>query len=443
MRPRWIGFFSPARLLILSLLSMIPIATLLLALPICRTTSIAFGDLLFTAISYTTITGLSVIPLSSFSFIGHLVILCLIQVGGIGVITLTFFLVSFFVDFGIAAQIFGARILSLDSWKDTGEIIFFIIKITFFIELIGALIIFASIYQDYSWGYGIFLSIFHAVSAFVSAGLVLFPNGLSSYHNNYLLLFILSLLMIAGEIGFMIWHELIEYIYTVRKHGRFHFSLHTKVVFFSTISITGTSFLLYWMLERCNTLHHLSFVGVGVNALFNAVAARGTGFITLPLLDLQLATLLLIMILTFIGASPGSTGSGIKTTSLTILSGMIKAASAGRFITIIRGRTIPQIQVCQAITIISLSIGWVLCILFFLLITEHATFLELLFEVVSAFGNCGLSMGVTTTLSSFGKVCIALTMMVGRVGCLATMLAFIKKPIHIEYSYPEERIMLG
>ena len=436
-------FFSPSRLIIGSLLAMIPCAMALLALPCCRTVPLNLLDLFFMAVSYATISGFEIIPLSSFSFLGHIVILILMQIGGIGLITLSFYFISFFIELGIGAQIVGAKLLSLNSWSSIGDFIFFIIKLTLIIECLGAIGIFIAIYPDYPVGYALFLSFFHAVSAFASAGLVLFDKGLPAYHNNFLLLGILSFLMIAGEIGFIVWYEITEWVTAYYTKKKFHFSLHSKIIFLSTIGITLISFLTYWLLERCTTLHGLTFASSLVTAIFNSIAARGTGFSLCPMISLQLASLVLIMVLTFIGASPGSTGSGVKTTSITLLGACIKATIYGKPSTVIRGRTIASMQVYQAVSIVSLSLMWILGALFVLLMTQTATFIELLFEVVSAFGNCGLSLGITNDLSSFGKIIIALTMMVGRVGWLVIFLALRRKYTSVEYSYPEEKIMIG
>jgi trk system potassium uptake protein len=443
MKPKLLGIFSPARILVLSIIGSIPISMLLLSLPWCCAAPLSWGDLFFMTTSFVTVTGLSTVSLSSFTLLGQIIILCLLQIGGLGIITLTLFLVSLFVDFGIATRVFGAQILALDSWKDIRHIIIFIISLSLIIEIIGAIGIFLVIYHEYNPGYALFLSVFHAVSAFASAGFSIFPFEFLPYKNNYALLLIVWCIMIAREIGFMVWHEGFDYIKRWRSGRRFHFSLNTKIVWYSILGLMIGSFLLYWMFERHNTLAPLSSIGSLINALFNSSSARGVGFSTVDVGALQLATLLLLMILAFIGASPGSTGSGVKTTSIVLLLATIKAAITGRSATLIRGRTISHDQIYQALAIVGLSILWLIIALFLLLITEQATFLELLFEVVSAFGNCGLSMGITSLLSPCGKFFIALTMIIGRVGCVAVVSALIRHPHRVGYSYPEERVMLG
>lgn len=442
MRPRFFGTFSPARILTLSFIGLIGLGMILYSLPCCTTTAHSLVDLFFISTSVVTTTGLTLIPVHTFTPWGQIATLVLMQIGGLGLVTLTLFLLSLIFDLGIAAQVFSARILSLDSWKDIRTIIFFIIKFSLIVEIVGATGIFLSIYSSYTISYALFLSIFHSVAAYTAAGISLVPGGMSSQAYNWPFLLTIIFLMFAGEMGFTVWHEVWEYIKTDNKK-RFHFSLHAKIVLWSFIVITISSIILYWMLERNNTLAGLSPFNQFLNSVFNVTAARGTGFTTVETGACQLATIFLILLLSFIGASPGSTGSGIKTTTVVVLLATLKAAISGRFATTIRGRTIAPEQVYQAFSIVGLSICWITVILFLMLITENESFLDILFEIVSAFGNCGLSTGLTPFLTSFGKICITLTMIVGRVGCLAIVLSLVRKRAKIEYSLPEERIMVG
>lgn len=436
--------FSPARFILVSIIAAIIVGTILLSVPWSQKVPIPFLDTLFTATSALCTCGLLTIPLSNFTPFGHCMLLILIQIGGLGLITLTLFLMSCFIRFGFATQLMAGQLLELESWKNIRSILFFIILVSLCIESLGALLIFGSIYQDYTLSKAFFLATFHAVSSFCDAGLSLFPQGFITHKDNFMLLLTVSCIMTFSGLGFITWYDIMQCIKTYKQRKRNHLSLHSKIVISMTFILISSSALLYWILERHNTLLPLSMPLGLTNALFNGIALRGTGFTTIPIDQLQLATLLLIMIMAFIGSSPGSTGSGIKVTTFAILIATIKSAIKGQTIVTIMGRTIAKDQTYKAIAIIVLGCTWILITTFCLLITEQGmSFLDILFESVSSFATLGLSTGITPYLSSTGKFFIILSMIIGRIGALGLVLAFWKKHENPEFSYPEERIILG
>lgn len=436
--------FSPAQIFFSSIIITILAGTALLSLPISRTTSIPFLDLLFTATSVTCTAGLFTIPLSSFTQLGHMIILALIQIGGLGIITMSLFLISLFIDLGFSTQLMAGEILELDSWKNIKRMLIFIISLTIIIELIGALIIYYSIAQNYSTHHGIFLALFHSISSFCAAGITLFPGGIEQFKTNYLFLSTTSILMTCGELGFITWHELAEFVVAVREKTRFLFSLHTKIILVTTLLITVFSVAAYWSLEHNHTLADVSWFGSFINAIFNGVAARGTGFSTVNITEISLALILVIMICAFIGSSPGSTGSGIKTTTLAIFMATIRSALTDRGSIELYGRRIAKDQIYKSLAIVALSAIWILMATFILLITEPSwSFIAVFFEVVSAFATLGMTLGSTASLSTVGKIVIMFTIIMGRIGILTLILAFRKSHDTVEFSYPEERVMLG
>ena len=200
----------------------------------------------------------------------------------------------------------------------------------------------------------------------------------------------------------------------------------------------------YWSLEHNHTLADVSWFGSFVNAIFNGVAARGTGFSTVNITEISLALILVIMICAFIGSSPGSTGSGIKTTTLAIFMATIRSALTDRGSIELYGRRIAKDQIYKSLAIVALSAIWILMATFVLLITEPDwSFIAVFFEVVSAFATLGLTLGSTASLSTFGKIVIMFTIIMGRIGILTLILAFRKSHDTVEFSYPEERVMLG
>lgn len=435
---------SPARLLLSSIVLTIGGGTALLALPLCRVTDIPLIDLLFTATSATTVTGLKTIPLEQFTRYGQLVIMLLMQIGGLGLITMTLFLLSLFVNLGFGTQLIMGKLLELDSWTNIKKLLLFIIGFTLLVEFIGACCVFMVIHQHYTLMNALFLSTFHAVSSFCNAGFSIFPHGLSFIEHSPALLTITSLLIIAGGLGFLTWVEVNRWLHSFNKKRRYTFTLQSKIVLYSAALLTGSGALLYWILERNNTLSQQNWLLTILNSLLNSLSARSAGFVVVPTNELHLATILVFMVMAFIGSSPGSTGSGVKTTTFAIFLSTVRSAIYARSSIEIQGRRIAQEQVYKALAIITLSICWIFFATFCLLITEKGwEFLDILFEVVSAFATLGLSLGVTPFLTPFGKLLIMVTMIVGRIGSMTAVLALQRKIAPAEYEYPEERVMLG
>jgi trk system potassium uptake protein TrkH len=443
MAPRQIAHFSPGRILLISLCCAITIGAFLLSLPMARFVPMSWIDLFFTSASVTCVTGLLTVPLADFTPFGQCIILCLMQIGGIGLITLSLFLMSLFIEFGLGAQILAGKLLEFESWKNMKSMLFFIINLTLTIELIGALIFLPILLYDYQLPKALFLSIFHAVSSFCDAGLTLFPSGMVSYQASWPMLLTTSVLMLLGGIGFITLHELLEYAKLRRAGIRSHLSLHTKIVLWMTLLIVSTSVVLFWVLERNNTLSSMSTPLGILNAFFNAISSRSTGFTTISTFELNAATIFMILIIAFIGSSPGSTGSGIRTTTFALFLATIKSAIMGQPFVHIKGRRIPLDQIFKAVSIVALSQAWITATIFCLLITEKGwDFFNIVIEVVSAYTTLGFDTGGTPHLSFAGKIFIIAAMIIGRVGSLTVVLALKKKMDTADFKYPEERVML-
>ncbi|MGB8467749.1 MAG: potassium transporter TrkG [Candidatus Babeliales bacterium] len=445
MHAKTIAHMTPGRVILISLLATIAGGTFVLFLPASQVVPIPWIDLLFTATSATCVTGLATVPISAFTPLGQLALLVLMQIGGLGLITMTIFVLSLFTQIGFSTQLLVGKILELESWKNIKQLLFFIIKFSIAVELTGAACIYFCIQEQVRPLRRIFMALFHSVSSFCEAGFTVWPDSMMAYANNIPLLIITALLMIVGGLGFITWTEIFEHIKARAQQKHRFLSLYTKIVLYTTFSLIFFSTTLYWALERTHAFAHMPFSQALINAFFNAVASRSTGFITVYTTHLHIATLFAIMLIAFIGSSPGSTGSGIKTTTFAVLLATIHAAISGRTSVEIKGRRIPRDQVFKALAIIGLSVGWIIMTIFCLLITEQAwEFFDIVFEVVSAFATLGLSTGITPDLTIVGKLLIALTMIVGRIGSLTLVLAIMRnrKELH-EYEYPEERIMLG
>ncbi len=432
------------KLVLLALPLLILVGTCLLALPVSRNIPIDIIDLLFTSTSATCVCGLQTIGLSNFTLFGQSVIFALMQIGGLGIITLTIMFIFLLSNIKMSTRNIAGEILEIKKTKDVKKTLFFILILTIVCEAIGALVTFFNIKDFYPSGTAAFYSIFHATSAFCNAGLSLFPNGMLGFNNNFSMLFITMILIFIGGLGFVTWHEKFKFIKSLFTGKTFRVSLNSKLSLYIALTLISLGALLFWILEHNNSLAGASIFTSFTNSLFNSVAIRSAGLMTVSISSLKLATLLLIMCLSFVGSAPGSTGSGIKTTTFVIFLATVKAVISGRNEIEIRGRKIAKAQVYKAITILVLSISWIIFTTFCLLITEqNASFLNILFEASSAFSVSGLSLGLTSSLSLIGKLFIILSMLFGRIGSMTLVLVLLRQQDQKDFSYPEERVMLS
>ncbi|HSW76057.1 MAG TPA: potassium transporter TrkG [Candidatus Saccharimonadales bacterium] len=435
--------YYPQHMILLSLIISIGLGTLLLGLPISRTQYIPLIDLFFTSASLTTVTGLMTVPINHFTHFGHGIMLCLMQLGGIGLMTLSLVFIYKFSNLGIYTQVIASEVLSLKSFKDTKYILFFIIKLTILTEFLGAILIFPTMYQIYPLNKAIFLSIFHSVSSFCNAGFSLFPDGMMQYSHNPLMIFTTMLLMIIGGLGFVTWHELSKkFLY--RKSMPLGMSWHTKIVLRMYLFTSIMFSVLFWLIERNHSLAAMPFFQKLYVVLFTGIAMKSTGFAIISFTTLQMATLVLCMVSMFIGSAPLSTGSGIKTSVFAIYLAVIKAAIQGKRQALLYGRQIVDDQVYKAMAILVLSLSWIVIITFGLLITEpNWQFIDILFGTVAAFCNNGTFIRAAELLTTLGKCFIILSMIIGRIGALALILSMKRISEQREISYPKEHVILG
>jgi len=436
-------FFSPSRTILLSMALAIVLGTLLLSLPMCRAQSIALVDLFFTATSCTCVTGQLTVPLDAFTPIGQAIIMLLIQIGGLGLITLTFFVVSLFVNLGLSSQVIAGEMLDLDSWKHTKKILLFIIALTGIIELVGALLMFQTLRHDFPLLKAAFYSLFLSISSFCNAGITPFPGDMVVYSESYNILLVSSFLMISGGLGFLTWRELVTKFRLWTQNKRSGLSLQARIILWYYFFLSVAGAFIFWLLEKNNTFESFNKPLQYVNAFFVSISSRGGGFFSVHPDDMQHASLFTVMINAFVGSAPGSTGGGVKLTTAAIFIATINAAIMSKTNVDLNGRTISKDQVYRALAIVTLSMLWVVLTIFCLLITENSwPFLDIVFEVLSAFSTLGATIGITPHLSVVGKLLIALSMFIGRVGSLTLLIALRKRHGVREYTYPEERVMV-
>ena len=440
--------FHPAQTFILSFLIVILIGSAMLMLPKAVTPghTIKPLDALFTATSATCVTGLIVVDTGHyFSLLGQLVILTLIQIGGLGIMTISSFFALFFGrGMAIRERIMLQEMLNIDRLGAITRLLRGVIFITFSVESIGALILFLSWNQPHwtIW-HRIYHSVFHSVSAFCNAGFSLNSDSLMSYSANYAVVLTIALLIIIGGLGFVVMIDLTrgKIFESTESRRRVHrLSIHSRLVLIITASLLVFGTLVIFLIEpiQGNWLYRL------VQSFFCSVTARTAGFNTVDIGALTAPTALILMFLMFIGASPGSTGGGIKTTTLGVL--------IASFLSIIRGKSRIELFkkslsftiLNRALVIFAFSITIVMASAFLLSLTEHTDLLTLLFEEISAFGTVGLSRGITPMLSSMGKWIIIFSMFIGRVGVLTLAFAITTPKEHLRVEYPVERnVMVG
>ena len=438
----------PAAALALSFLALISVGTTLLSLPFSsRTGSVPFLDALFTATSATCVTGLTVLQTGSdWTPAGQLVILGLIQLGGLGIMTFsTFFAFIFSRRMSIRSRDLLEQSVAGRPVPNLGFILIMIVIGTLIFESIGAAVLTLRFASEFPLQKAVFLGVFHAVSAFCNAGFSLFTQSFMGYRQDLIINLTLILLIISGGLGFGVLFDL-KSLWKKR-----HLSFHSKIVLSHSAGLILVGFFAILFLEWGNTLAGVSLPGKLLASLFQSVTARTAGFNTLDISHLTSSSLLILMILMMIGASPGSCGGGIKTTTFAVIMAINFSRLKDHRQVRLFNRGIPE-------PIISKSLGiaffWIIVLTLatlFLLITEHpggphsegrTLFIEVVFECFSALGTVGLSMGLTPVLTSIGKMLIILLMYVGRIGPVTLALAIAGKP-PLRYRYAEEHFLVG
>lgn len=435
---------SPPKILVGGFAALILIGAILLSLPIStHSGQIPFLDALFTATSAVCVTGLVVVDTGTyFTRFGQTVIMFLIQVGGLGFMTaatLVFILLGKKIT--LRERLVIQEAMNQISQQDLIRLVYRVVLLTFAIEGIGALILSTVFIPQYGLWTGLFYAVFHAVSAFCNAGFDLIGGfvSLTPYAHEPVILLTIAGLIILGGLGFTVIME-------VHQKRRFvRYTLHTKMVLLISGILLLLSTVVIFALEYSNptTLGQFGLGNKITNAFFTAVTPRTAGFNSLPMDGLFSYTLFFIIGLMFIGASPASTGGGIKTTTFGALVVAVISTIRGREHPLLYSKQIPTEILRRALSITMIAFLLVFFATFALLITEGGSLLDVLFEVVSAFATVGLSTGITPDLSPAGRMIIIIVMFAGRVGPLTLVFSLAKRMQKSPVKYPEERIMIG
>lgn len=436
---------SPPRILLLFYLVVILLGSLLLKLPKATYSPIAYIDAFFISSSAITVSGLASVNLSEvFTFEGQLFILLLIQIGGLGIVSLTSFIALFiFKGIRLREQVIVKEIFDSENFSSLSIILRTIIIFTLSIEMAGAIgLYFAWDNLGLSEFDRIFNAIFHSISAFCNCGLSIFPNGFQTagYNFNTLSLIIIMFLIIIGGIGFYTFSDIVGIgeVSMIEKNG---LTQQSKIILISTLILIVSGAFLIWILQLPQW-RDLPFGKQVLNSLFLSVVSRTAGYSITEIGNIALPAAMVIILLMYIGGAPNSTAGGIKITTSVVLLHSFWAFVRGKNRVEVGWNTIPMVTVRKAYIVFIVSIILFFITSFVMSLTEDSSFFDNFFEIISAFGTVGLSRGITTELSAVGKIVIIIVMLAGKIGLFTLAVAVGEEAKGNGYHFPEVNLMI-
>ncbi len=436
--------YSPAKTLILFLLALIALGTILLSLPISHNpgndTSILNSA--FIATSAVCVTGLTVVPIGEyFSLFGQIIIVLLVQIGGLGYMFMATAVALLIGKMALKDRRIMQEVFDISSFNDLKKLLSKAIFFVLTIEAVGAVILTFVFMREFSFFKSLYLGIFHSIAAFCNAGFSLFSDSLVGYAANPVLLYTVAVLIILGGLGFFVIVDL----YDTYKDKHIHLTIHTKVVLAMTVALIGIAFIMFLFSGEINVLKTNSILYSINNAFFQAVSARTAGFASVSVESINELLEVFVMFLMSIGAAPGSTAGGVKVTTLALVFVFLRSMLKGDDDFTLFKRSIP-IDIIKKALAIFIIFFVVLAVLSagLVLIEQSMKPINVIFEVVSAFGTVGLSMGITPFLSSAGKILIIIAMISGRIGILTILIVMLTNPNNKKkIKYPEARILVS
>lgn len=441
-----------SRTVCLGFLAVIAVGTILLLMPF-STSDGTWNDpivALFTATSAVCVTGLAVVDTGTyFSFWGQLFILLLAQIGGLGYMTSTTFLIVLIGrKFNLRQKVAIQQALDRPGMSGSTQVIRSIIATTLIFEITGILLLLPVFIPDHGWSRGLWLAIFHSISAWNNAGFSLFSDSLIGYQSSLLVVFTISMLIIFGGIGYQVILELYLWLRDrlLKKNTNLVFSLDFKVATSTTLILLFLGTIAFFAIEIKNpeTFGSLNLYQQLLVAWFQSVTTRTAGFNTIDISKMTTAGLFITIALMFIGASPGGTGGGIKTTTVRVLTSCTKAILQGKEEVLLYERKIAINLILKAVGVLVGSVALVIFSTILIALAEpKLDFIQILFELVSAFATVGLSTGITGSVSLATKLILIAIMYVGRVGVLLLMAAVLGDPRPSRVHYPEENLLVG
>ena len=452
-------YFNPAIVFVGSFLILALSGAFLLMLPSATTNGISFTNALFTATSSVCVTGLAVLDTSQdFTTVGQSIILVLIQLGGIGILTFTSFFAFFFRGSSSFKEGLNTKdFLAHEGLKDVFRVALNVVIFTLAVEIIGAVFIYFSVSNNTAIANKVFFSTFHSISAFCNAGFSIFSNGLfnDSIRFNYGFQWIIMILVVFGGLGHNIVFNFFQYLKTyvleLFNKKRIHkivpiITLNTKIVVYTTLILLVAGFGFLFISEYTNTiLEHKTVFGKITNAAFGSVTPRTAGFNVVDYSAMTVPSLLFVIFLMWIGASPASTGGGVKTSTFAIATLNIIAIARGKSRIQLFGRRLSAETTLRAFAILCISLIVIGFAMMALLILEpkDTPLLTVVFECFSAYSTVGLSLNFTPTMSEASKYVIIAVMFIGRIGMLNLMVGLFRELNHQFYEYPKENILIN
>ncbi len=436
---------NPPVSLMLSFAAVIAFGTVILMLPAASVKGQVthFMDALFTATSATCVTGLVVVDTGTyFSLFGQLVILLLIQIGGLGIMTIsTAFALMLGQRLTLKLENVMHSVVGEHRVVSVFKLLQSIILVTALIESVGAVFLFISFSKVLPTSQAIYNAVFHSVSAFCNAGFALWSDSMVSFVDSPVVNLTITFLIILGGLGFTVIIDLYRNIFSGDRIKKL--TLHTKIVLATSAGLILLGFITLFLAE-----YHASMEGYSVSrrmlsSWFQSVTMRTAGFNTIDIGRFSSASVLVALALMFIGASPGSTGGGVKTTTFSVLLFSVVAMLSGKRDLSVFNRKIAISNAREATTLLTIAAMIIFAVIFILLLIEPFAFERIVFEAISAFGTVGLSMGITSSLSYPGKALITLLMYIGRIGPLTMIYAFSMRKRQPNINYAEEKIAIG
>jgi trk system potassium uptake protein len=437
---------NPPVLVMLTFFFTIFIGSLLLMLPAATT----FGEdtsllgAIFTSTSATCVTGLIVYDTGMhFTLFGQIIILILIQIGGLGIMTISSaFAIMLGQKLSLKRESIMQNVIGESNQLDMVSLVKNVVVVTITLELLGAVILyFTFLSKSYSVNQALYHSIFHSVSAFCNAGFCLYSDSLIRYLDNFNINFVITSLIILGGIGFPVMKDIQR---TIKNKFRFkRLSLHSKIVLSATLILLLSGTMVFFISEYNNEMKGFSFIERLFASYFQSVTTRTAGFNTIDTANLSKGSSFVSGIMMFIGSSPGSTGGGVKTTALVVVFVAVIAMFRGHKDVNIFKRKVSENIIKKVMALVAASVAFLAFMIFLLLLFEPFTFEKITFEAISAFGTVGLSMGITEKLSEAGQIIIVLLMYIGRVGPLTLMFAISQTKDRSYFTFTEEKISIG